>query len=145
MSSIFGGRSGNRGRCAQPCRLPYSVTMDHRKYKGDKDFCALSLKDICTLDILPDILEAGVMSLKIEGRMKQPAYTAGVTAVYRKYLDMYLSGKEYHVQEKDRKYLLELFSRGGSCKGYYDMYRGPEMMAFANEKKSGNIQPEIRK
>lgn len=134
MSSIFGGRSGNRGRCAQPCRLPYSVTMDHRKYKGDKDFCALSLKDICTLDILPDILEAGVMSLKIEGRMKQPAYTAGVTAVYRKYLDMYLSGKEYHVQEKDRKYLLELFSRGGSCKGYYDMYRGPEMMAFANEK-----------
>ena len=77
--------------------------------------------------------------------MKQPAYTAGVTAVYRKYLDMYLSGKEYHVQEKDRKYLLELFSRGGSCKGYYDMYRGPEMMAFANEKKSGNIQPEIRK
>ena len=145
MSSIFGGRSGNRGRCAQPCRLPYSVTMDHRKYKGDRDFCALSLKDICTLDILPDILEAGVMSLKIEGRMKQPAYTAGVTAVYRKYLDMYLSGKEYHVQEKDRKYLLELFSRGGSCKGYYDMYRGPEMMAFANEKKSGNIQPEIRK
>lgn len=145
MSSIFGGRSGNRGRCAQPCRLPYSVTMDHRKYKGNKDFCALSLKDICTLDILPDILEAGVMSLKIEGRMKQPAYTAGVTAVYRKYLDMYLSGKEYHVQEKDRKYLLELFSRGGSCKGYYDMYRGPEMMAFANEKKSGNIQPEIRK
>ena len=145
MSSIFGGRSGNRGRCAQPCRLPYSVTMDHRKYKGDKDFCALSLKDICTLDILPNILEAGVMSLKIEGRMKQPAYTAGVTAVYRKYLDMYLSGKEYHVQEKDRKYLLELFSRGGSCKGYYDMYRGPEMMAFANEKKSGNIQPEIRK
>ena len=145
MSSIFGGRSGNRGRCAQPCRLPYSVTMDHRKYKGDKDFCALSLKDICTLDILPDILGAGVMSLKIEGRMKQPAYTAGVTAVYRKYLDMYLSGKEYHVQEKDRKYLLELFSRGGSCKGYYDMYRGPEMMAFANEKKSGNIQPEIRK
>nr|WP_303241650.1 U32 family peptidase [uncultured Blautia sp.] len=145
MSSIFGGRSGNRGRCAQPCRLPYSVTMDHRKYKGDKDFCALSLKDICTLDILPDILEAGVMSLKIEGRMKQPAYTAGVTAVYRKYLDLYLSGKEYHVQEKDRKYLLELFSRGGSCKGYYDMHRGPEMMAFANEKKSGNIQSEIRK
>ena len=145
MSSIFGGRSGNRGRCAQPCRLPYSVTMDHRKYKGDKDFCALSLKDICTLDILPDILEAGVMSLKIEGRMKQPAYTAGVTAVYRKYLDLYLSGKQYHVQEKDRKYLLELFSRGGSCKGYYDMHRGPEMMAFANEKKSGNIQPEIRK
>lgn len=145
MSSIFGGRSGNRGRCAQPCRLPYSVTADHKKYKGDKDFCALSLKDICTLDILPEILEAGVMSLKIEGRMKQPGYTAGVTSVYRKYLDLYLSGKDYRVQEEDRKYLLDLFSRGGSCRGYYDMYRGPEMMAFANEKKSGNIQPEIRK
>ena len=145
MSSIFGGRSGNRGRCAQPCRLPYRATCDHRKYKGDKDFCALSLKDICTLDILPDILEAGVMSLKIEGRMKQPGYTAGVTSVYRKYLDLYLSGEEYHVQDADRKYLLDLFSRGGSCSGYYNMYRGPEMMAFANEKKSGNIQPEIRK
>ncbi len=145
MSSIFGGRSGNRGRCAQPCRLPYSASLDQRKYKGDKDFCALSLKDICTLDILPDILDAGVMSLKIEGRMKQPGYTAGVTSVYRKYLDLYLSGKEYRVQEADRKYLLDLFSRGGSCRGYYDMYRGPEMMAFANEKKSGNIQPEIRK
>ena len=145
MSSIFGGRSGNRGRCAQPCRLPYSATLDHRKYKGDREFCALSLKDICTLDILPDILEAGVMSLKIEGRMKQPGYTAGVTSVYRKYLDLYLSGEKYHVQDEDRKYLLELFSRGGSCTGYYDMYRGPEMMAFANEKKSGNVQPEIRK
>lgn len=85
------------------------------------------------------------MSLKIEGRMKQPGYTAGVTAMYRKYLDLYLSGKKYSVQQEDRKYLLDLFSRGGSCTGYYDMYRGPEMMAFANEKKSGNIQPEIRK
>ena len=90
MSSIFGGRSGNRGRCAQPCRLPYSVTMDHRKYKGDKDFCALSLKDICTLDILPDILEAGVMSLKIEGRMKTALYVATVARTYRKAIDDYM-------------------------------------------------------
>ena len=145
MSSMFGGRSGNRGRCAQPCRLPYRGTCDHKKYKGGADFCALSLKDICTLDILPDILDAGVMSLKIEGRMKQPSYTAGVTAIYRKYLDMYLSGGKYCVKEEDRRYLLELFSRGGSCSGYYDTYRGPEMMAFANDKKSGNLQPEIRK
>ena len=77
MSSIFGGRSGNRGRCAQPCRLPYSVTMDHRKYKGDKDFCALSLKDICTLDILPDIHGGGCYVSEDRGRMKQPAYTDG--------------------------------------------------------------------
>ena len=90
MSSILAGRSGNRGRCAQPCRLPYSVTMDHRKYKGDKDFCALSLKDICTLDILPDILEAGVMSLKIEGRMKTALYVATVARTYRKAIDDYM-------------------------------------------------------
>ena len=138
LSAVIGGRSGNRGLCAQPCRLAYG-------FDGGKPQEYLSLKDLSLATHLQELEEAGVACVKIEGRMKQPACTAGVTAVYRKYLDMYLSGKEYHVQEKDRKYLLELFSRGGSCKGYYDMYRGPEMMAFANEKKSGNIQPEIRK
>ena len=124
MSSILGGRSGNRGRCAQPCRLPYDTSLDGRKnYKGKGQMCPLSLKDICTIEILPEILEAGVTSLKIEGRMKQPEYTAGVTAVYRKYLDLLeKNGKEsYHVEEKDRKYLLDLFNRGGSCTGYYKM------------------------
>ena len=78
MSSILGGRSGNRGRCAQPCRLPYQVRKgEDRKFPKTEDLCPLSLKDICTLDILPEIVEAGVMSLKIEGRMKQPGYTAG--------------------------------------------------------------------
>ena len=132
MSSIFGGRSGNRGRCAQPCRLPYSVTMDHRKYKGDKDFCALSLKDICTLDILPDILEAGVYSLKIEGRMKSPRYTAGVVSIYRKYVDRYLKSgrKGYHVDPRDKKILLDLFDRGGFTDGYYVQHNGRDMVAL---------------
>ena len=139
MSSIFGGRSGNRGRCAQPCRLPYSVTMDHRKYKGDKDFCALSLKDICTLDILPDILEAGVMSLKIEGRMKQPAYTAGVTAVYRKYLDLYESCPEhYRVEDADMERLLAFGNRNGFTAGYYDMRNGRSMMTLTDSSHSSN-------
>lgn len=139
MSSILGGRSGNRGRCAQPCRLPYDT-------QDKKGLCPLSLKDISTIEILPQILDAGVTSLKIEGRMKQPGYTAGVTAIYRKYLDI-LSEKgpsEYKVEEKDRKYLLDLFNRGGSCTGYYQMQNGPSMMAFANEKKIGELPKELK-
>ena len=88
MSSILGGRSGNRGRCAQPCRLPYQIKEKQSRFSGDRELCPLSLKDICTLDILPEILDAGVISLKIEGRMKQPEYTAAVTGIYRKYLDI---------------------------------------------------------
>ena len=145
MSSLLGGRSGNRGRCAQPCRLPYEVDRfkGHKYKKGE--FCPLSLKDICTVEILPEILEAGVTSLKIEGRMKQPAYTAGVTAMYRKYLDLLLEkgAENYHVEEKDKKYLLDLFNRGGSCTGYYQMGNGPQMMAFTNEKKTADITPVI--
>lgn len=141
MSSLLGGRSGNRGRCAQPCRLPYQVkhfrTRDYQK----GEFCPLSLKDICTIEILPEIIDAGVTSLKIEGRMKQPVYTAGVTGMYRKYLDLLFErGPEnYHVTGKDKKYLLDLFNRGGSCTGYYQMGNGPKMMAFTNEKKTGEV------
>ena len=110
-----------------------------RKTKGD--LCPLSLKDISTIEILPEILEAGVTSLKIEGRMKQPGYTAGVTKVYRKYLDLlFEKGPDsYKVEERDRQYLLDLFNRGGSCTGYYQMQNGPDMMAFTNEKKTGNV------
>ncbi len=119
MSSFIGGRSGNRGRCAQPCRLNYS---------GDN---ILSLKDLCTLDILPDILEAGVFSLKIEGRMKSTEYAAGVTSIYRKYVDMYLTNGRtgYKVDKEDYKKLLMLFDRGGMTKGYYVMHNGKEMIA----------------
>lgn len=147
MSSILGGRSGNRGRCAQPCRLPYQTSLTGKDYKGGRELCPLSLKDICTIEILPEIIRAGVTSLKIEGRMKQPGYTAGVTGVYRKYLDLLeekgFSG--YRVEEKDKKYLLDLFNRGGSCTGYYQMGNGPSMMAFSNEKKTGDSIAEIRK
>lgn len=124
MSSFIGGRSGNRGRCAQPCRLEFS--------NGN----ILSLKDLCTLDILPDILEAGVYSLKIEGRMKSPEYAAGVTSIYRKYVNMYLEkGREgYKVDARDKERLLMLFDRGGMTNGYYIMHNGREMIA--NENKS---------
>ena len=146
MSSLLGGRSGNRGRCAQPCRLPYQVKNFRAKEYGKGEFCPLSLKDICTIEILPEIIEAGVTSLKIEGRMKQPAYTAGVTGMYRKYLEfLFEKGPaNYHVTEKDKKYLLDLFNRGGSCTGYYQMGNGPQMMAFTNEKKTGEVFLETK-
>ena len=141
MSSMLGGRSGNRGRCAQPCRLPYQVrTPEAHHYKTQKDFCPLSLKDMCTLDLLPEIISAGVTSLKIEGRMKQPGYTAAVTGMYRKYLDILLNTCDpYHVTDQDRQYLLDIFSRGGSCQGYYRQSNGPSMMAFTNDKKSKGL------
>ena len=147
MSSILGGRSGNRGRCAQPCRLPYETALCGKRYDGKKDLCPLSLKDISTIEILPQILDAGVTSLKIEGRMKQPGYTAGVTSVYRKYLDrLFEKGADhYRVEEKDKKYLLDLFNRGGSCRGYYEQQNGPSMMAFTNEKKTGDVTVSLKK
>ena len=147
MSSILGGRSGNRGRCAQPCRLPYETALCGKRYDRKKDLCPLSLKDISTIEILPQILDAGVTSLKIEGRMKQPGYTAGVTSVYRKYLDrLFEKGADhYRVEEKDKKYLLDLFNRGGSCRGYYEQQNGPSMMAFTNEKKTGDVTVSLKK
>lgn len=151
MSSILGGRSGNRGRCAQPCRLPYETALcgegQKRGKKNGNELCPLSLKDISTIEILPQILEAGVVSLKIEGRMKKPEYTAGVTSIYRKYLDLlFEKGAEaYQVDAKDKQYLLDLFNRGGSCTGYYQMQNGPSMMAFSNEKKTGEVSVTLRK
>ena len=132
MSSMIGGRSGNRGRCAQPCRLPYQVWEDGKPVlKGN----VLSLKDLCTLDILPDILEAGVYSLKIEGRMKSPRYVAGVVSIYRKYVDRYLEwGKEgYYVEPEDRKALLDLATRPEFTQGYYKKHNGRDMIALGEK------------
>ncbi len=133
LSSLIGGRSGNRGRCAQPCRLPYN---------GEH---LLNLKDLCTLDILPDILEAGVSSLKIEGRMKGPRYTAGTVAVYKKYVDQYLEhGREgYRVDPEDKELLRMLFDRGGSTEGYYRRHNGADMI-YPGEKPKQRAMDEER-
>lgn len=136
MSSLIGGRSGNRGRCAQPCRLPYQVYEGEGGRPGpvnrENEKYVLSLKDLCTLDILPDIVEAGVFSLKIEGRMKSPRYTAGVVGIYRKYVDRYLEhGRDgYTVEQQDRHMLLDLFDRGGFTSGYYGEHNGRDMVAL---------------
>lgn len=82
LSSLLGGRSGNRGRCAQPCRLPYSYVSETHRKPGREEYL-LSPKDLCGIDFLPDLYAAGVTSLKIEGRMKRPEYAAGVVEVYK--------------------------------------------------------------
>lgn len=131
FSSLIGGRSGNRGRCAQPCRLPYEVKNTVQTTGGNEKY-VLSLKDLCTLDLIPDMIEAGVYSMKIEGRMKSPRYTAGVVSIYRKYLDAYLEkGRSgYVVDPKDKRLLLDLFDRGGFTKGYYKQHNGRDMVAL---------------
>lgn len=139
FSSVIGGRSGNRGRCAQPCRLPYTLTDGKRNLSGPSEPYLMSPKDICTLDILPDILEAGVFSLKIEGRMKRPEYTAGVVRIYRKYLDFYLKNGRagYTVSEDDMTELKDLYNRGGFSRGYYEQHNGKSMMSMARPNHSG--------
>lgn len=133
FSSLIGGRSGNRGQCAQPCRLPYqSVGNSGNKY-------LLSLKDICTLDDIPKLIEAGICSLKIEGRMKKPEYVALVTAMYRKYVDLYLkNGKNgYTVEQKDREMLMDLYNRGGFHEGYYFTKNGRDMLSLNRPNHAG--------
>lgn len=129
LSSILGGRSGNRGRCAQPCRLPYDISLKNNQ----NEKYLMSPKDMCTVKILPEILDAGVYSLKIEGRMKSPEYVAGVTEIYRKYMDMYLkNGKEgYNVSDDDYKKLTDLYSRNGFTDGYYKCHNGRHMISLS--------------
>ncbi len=132
MSSLIGGRSGNRGRCAQPCRLPYQLKKDGKSIGKKGEEYILSPKDMCTIEILPKILEAGVCSLKIEGRMKRPEYTAGVVEIYRKYLDRCLAGDtaSYRVEKKDYEELQALYNRGGFSRGYYEMHNGRSMISL---------------
>ena len=135
MSSILGGRSGNRGRCAQTCRLPYTL---YKQYDKIKEGHLLSPKDIQTITILPQLIESGVSSLKIEGRMKNPEYVAGVTQIYRKYLDLYANSPEdYEVDNKDIKILTQLFNRGGFTEGYYNTNAGSDMMSIERPKTWG--------
>lgn len=131
LSSMIGGRSGNRGQCAQPCRLPWTVNGRQRYY--------MSLKDMCTLELIPDLAEAGVDSFKIEGRMKKPEYVAAVTAMYRKYTDLWLEKgrKGYHIQPADKEILLDLYNRGGFRTGYYKQHNGTDMLCLDRPNHAG--------
>lgn len=122
FSSLLGGRSGNRGRCAQPCRLAYTVD----RYTGH----VLSPKDLCGLKQIPALHEAGVDSFKIEGRMKSPAYTAGVVSVYRKYLDLfYEAPNQYCVKDRDIEQLMDIYNRGGMTDGYFYKHNAGAMIS----------------
>ena len=139
LSSVIGGRSGNRGRCAQPCRLPYDVLENGKCISGNNEKYILSPKDMNTLEILPQLLDMGIDSLKIEGRMKRPEYTAGVVSIYRKYIDRYMEsgGKNIQIEKKDIQDLEELFRKRGYSKGFYVQHNGRNMMALSapsNEK-----------
>ena len=131
MSSLLGGRSGNRGRCAGTCRLCYETA-------GQKGYY-LSMKDMQTIELLPELIEAGAYSFKIEGRMKSPLYTAGVVSVYRKYLDLALDCsdrknlKTYRVAEEDLRTLREIFDRGGTS-SYLKKHNGADMIALSEKK-----------
>lgn len=116
FSSSIGGRSGNRGRCAQPCRLPYSL-LENTSSEFDSGYL-LSPRDLCSLEYLPQLIKAGVTSFKIEGRMKKPEYVATVTRIYRKYIDKIFAGDTFEIDIQDKKDLLQAFNRGGSSLGH---------------------------
>ena len=138
LSRYNGGRSGNRGSCAQPCRLRYeTMTKDGAVLtEGVPDY-PLSPKDLCMIDKLADLIKAGVASLKIEGRLKTPEYVAVVTRIYRKYIDKYYQTGYYTVSKEDREALTQIFSRGGSCEGYFNGKSGYELMSGDVPKNSG--------
>ena len=164
LSSMLGGRSGNRGRCAQPCRLPYEVcdrkkkAVSDRKGRKLKENYILSPKDMCTIELLPELVESGVYSFKIEGRMKQAEYAAGVVSVYRSYADKYLADLErfgdaerakenYRVSEEDNRKLFDFGNRSGFTEGYYRQHNGRDMITFEkpnHAKGNETLQEEIR-
>lgn len=139
MSSIFGGRSGNRGRCAQPCRLAYQVADDQGRVYRKKERYPLSPRDLCTIELLPELCRAGVYSFKIEGRMKQLSYAVGVTEIYRKYLDLYERDPEhYRVEQCDLDTLMRLGNRNGFTEGYYRQRNGRSMMTLTDSSHSSD-------
>ncbi len=154
MSSLIGGRSGNRGRCAQPCRLPYRYSQAGKKDEPDGAKYYISPKDICTVDILPDLIEAGIDSFKIEGRMKGTGYVGGVTEGYRRCIDLYESlGRdgycdylaehpEYIEQIKER--FMDLYNRGSFSHGFYDCAGGKSMMADQRPNHNGVLVGEVK-
>ena len=131
MSSLIGGRSGNRGRCAQPCRLPYALVSEKHQTIAldDAGEYLLSPKDLNTLEILPELIQAGVASFKIEGRMKRPEYVAVVTDTYRRAIDRFLADQDhYEVAEQDQKDLAQIFNRDFTT-AYLEGKQGRFMMS----------------
>lgn len=137
MSSMIGGRSGNRGKCAQPCRLPYQIGKVGHNNKISEKGHYLSPKDLSGLSLLNDLINAGVKSLKIEGRMKSPEYVAAVTKIYRTYLDMSFENNKYKIDNNDQKILMQVFNRGGFTTGYLEKKQGVDLISRERPKHWG--------
>lgn len=146
MSSLIGGRSGNRGRCAQPCRLPYKLLNgkgEDMLAGKDAGQYLLSPKDMNTLAILPQMIEAGVVSYKIEGRMKRPEYVAVVVDAYRRAMDSYLAG-DYHVPPEDLANIEQIFNRDFTT-AYLTNRPGKEMMSDRRPNNRGVLIGRVAK
>ena len=142
MSSVIGGRSGNRGRCAQPCRLPYKKK---KKSTGEsKDGYLLSPKDTCTIEEIKALIESGTSSLKIEGRMKKPEYVSGVVTSYREAIDSVYNKKKIDITPK-KAMLNQLFNREGFSKAYLRGNIGRDMMAYNCPKNTGVFLGKVAK
>lgn len=146
MSSLIGGRSGNRGRCAQPCRLPYKlVNKDGEDMLAGKDAgqYLLSPKDMNTLSILPQLIKTGVISYKIEGRMKRPEYVAVVVDAYRRAIDTYLAG-DYQVPQQDFANIEQIFNRDFTT-AYLTERPGKKMMSDRRPNNRGVLIGRVAK
>lgn len=146
MSSLIGGRSGNRGRCAQPCRLPYKLlNAEGKEMLAGKDAgqYLLSPKDMNTLSVLPQLIEAGVVSYKIEGRMKRPEYVAVVVDAYRRAIDSYKAGN-YNVPEEDLANIEQIFNRDFTT-AYMVNRPGREMMSDRRPNNRGVLIGRVTK
>ena len=146
MSSLIGGRSGNRGRCAQPCRLPYKLlNKDGKDMLQGKDAgeYLLSPKDLNTLSILPQLIETGVTSYKIEGRMKRPEYVAVVVDIYRRAIDSYYAGN-YFVSDEDKANIEQIFNRDFTT-AYMLTHIGKNMMSDRRPNNRGVLVGRISK
>ncbi|MBP3284140.1 MAG: U32 family peptidase [Clostridia bacterium] len=153
LSSLIGERSGNRGKCAQPCRLPYALCEGERELTKDSTRDCLSYimspKDMCGIHDLVRLIKIGVRSLKIEGRLKSPEYVACVTSIYRKYIDLAYDliekGKEarYHVAEEDVEKLKQVFNRGGFSNGYYEKKLGKDLICRTRPKHWGTYLGKV--
>lgn len=138
MSSMIGDRSGNRGKCAQPCRLPYKLIKNRNEIGAGY---LLSPKDLSTLEILKEI--PNVASLKIEGRMKSPEYVATVIGTYRKYLDKVEESNELEISDEDKQDLLQIFNRGGFSKAYLKGKTGRDVMCYEKPKHWGTYVGKV--
>ncbi len=142
LSSLIGGRSGNRGKCAQPCRLPYQMTQSQGKPVTEKNYL-MSPKDLASVNLLPQLIEAGVISLKVEGRMKSPEYVAAAAKIYRRYLDLSFEEKQEFISEDDHKILMQVFNRNGFTTGYLEEKKGYGLISRESPKHWGVLAGQV--